>query len=223
MATTQMNITKSIPYKTDYPIKHNRFLQIVGEGIRHEEHTIRDLGQIEDDYKFYIDHSRYYQLYAHHALLDYFLSIKLITRNMDFRNFKSLILSDIINGVENWYDPYIMAVSKMITAGGYKLRFFKLSECNDLIVQSIGAGLPVTLDTYHTIDENSEGFFNNILVFGIVRGDKGEIVGVTGHDYAGNANTNYQNKNGNNIVYHGELFKKITKNSMVGIPVEEDT
>jgi hypothetical protein len=222
MASTQMNITKSIPYKTDYPIRHNKFLQIQYEYVTHDSNNLIKESAIEnDDYKFYIEHSRHYPLYAHHSFLDYLVGSKIIVRNMAFNDFKSVIIGEICNGAQNWYDPYKYIMNKMLNIYGYKFNYYPLNESVDMIVKSIGSGMPVTLSMYYSIDNESEGFFNNILAYGIIRGDKGEITGVTCHDYAGNASSNYQNKNGGNAVYFGDLFKKITKNSLVGIASEE--
>jgi hypothetical protein len=116
----------------------------------------------------------------------------------------------------------------MLLSTGYGFKYYSYDDAKNKIVDSITKGFPFILNTVYDLN-GSNVFYNSLLVYGIIRDENDEIVGVTCHDFAGDANSNYVNKNGSQVVYSGNLFKNmigqnksVTKTlSVVGVPIEE--
>ena len=139
---------------------------------------------------------------------------------MEFKSFKLAVLNEILKDPEDPKDSYRLIMNKMLSSFDNKLIYSGLSN-TDLVTKSISSGIPFTATCRFSMSDTSEGFENTVLVYGIIRDSAGKIVGVNVHDYAGNANSNYQNRNGESVMYTGEIYQKMFNNSVIGVPVEE--
>lgn len=221
MKTIQLNIQKPIDYKLDFDIKHNNYIQIINGNIVVEGRSIKDVSYLDEESLDYLSNYKYYSLYSHFAILEYFKNLKLINRNMEFYSFKSAVFNEIFKDPENARYAIKKVVNRMISMFNHSIKYFDFSK-TDLIVKSLSGGFPITMTANYSIDSESKGFNNCVVVFGIIRDDTGKIVGINAHDYAGDANSKYQNRNGNSVVYIGDLFNRIFKDSVVGIVIPND-
>lgn len=221
MQTIQLNIQKPVRYKSEFEIKHGSFIQIINNHIIFEGKSVKDISYLDQDKIDSLFNMKSYSLYAHYMILEYFKDTKRIFKNMDFNSFKLATLNELLKDQEYKINSVETVVNKMISSFDYKISHFN-TDNKEEIVKSISSGIPITATCKFSMNETSEGFENTVLVYGIIRDSEGNIVGVNAHDYAGNANSNYQNRNGESVVYSGQLFNKMFKNSVIGIPVEEN-
>ena len=220
MQTIQLNIQKPIRYNPGVEIKHSNFIQVDHDYIIYEGKDAKDISYLERYQIDNLSNMKHYALYSNYMILELFKDLKLIRRNMEFKSFKLAVLNEILKDPEDSRDSYRLVMNKMLSSFDHKLVYSGLSN-TDLVVKSISSGIPFTATCRFSMNDTSEGFENTVLVYGIIRDSAGKIVGVNVHDYAGNANSNYQNRNGESVMYHGELYKKMFENSVIGIPVEE--
>lgn len=222
MSTIQLNIQKQIDYKTDFPIKHGAYLQIIDGRIYHADKNIRSVDGLGDGFIDYIRKSKYYLLYSSHTLLEHLMSMKLISRNMDFKSLQTAILNEFIKAEGEWYEPYTNVVNKMLRLCGRSIIFSDIPSQKNNILKSIFNNMPFILNFNYSISPESDGFFNAILVTGLIRDAGDNITGVIAHDFAGDMNSEYVNKNGKSVVYSGEVFKRIIGSAYtIGVVIEK--
>ena len=222
MATFQINIQKQIDYKTDFPIKYGSYLQIVDGKLYSGDKILKSAADMGESMLDYIPRSKYYPLYVTYTLLDHLMSMKLISRNMDFRSLQTTVLNEFIKTEGVWYSPYQTTINRMVMACRKVMMYSDLVSETDTIVRSVFNNIPAVLNFHYRISNDSLGFFNTVLVTGLIREINGSISGIIGHDFAGDMNSEYVNKNGKSVVYSGDIFKRISESECtVGILVEK--
>ena len=169
-------------------------------------------------------------MYSHYGVLEHFFMVNKLGRIMSFENYKMAFINQFREQQHPWFETHRIIINKMLVSSAYKIRYYRYTECKEKIIDTLTNGIPFVLNVVVDMEGVSK-FYNSLLVYGVVRDEDGAICGITCMDYAGDANSNYVNKNGNQVTYHGKLFSNIIDRSLaesevatvVGIASEQES
>lgn len=228
MGTVQLNTNRFIDYRKD--ISFGKFLNLIDDAIYFENKKLLTLQEYNKSSSDSLERLRFNHLYAHHGLLEHLFIVNAIRRNMDFKSYKEAYISEFVKQSHPWIESHRVVINRMLNASKFKFKYFNYdnAELPDLITKSITRNNACVINTAHSM-EGSNIFYNSLLVKGIIRGSDSKICGIICHDYSGDANSNYTNKNGNTVVYTDKVFEDLVENGReylknyfsVGILVEK--